>query len=125
MTTTPIAVLGPRLAPIIARLASPFDAERLGCVEAIARILAAHDLDFNDLAEALAPAAASYAADEDVELAALLRRDYSADLTPWESEFLRAVAALGRGISDRQRDKVREIFRQVVTHGRNARRQSA
>ena len=52
--TDSLRALLPKLAPIIARLATPHDGERLGCVAAIERVLAGERLDFNDFAAWLA-----------------------------------------------------------------------
>jgi hypothetical protein len=49
-----MVALLPRLAPIVARLSSPHDGERLACVTAIERLLVGQRLDFNDFASWLA-----------------------------------------------------------------------
>lgn len=114
-----IAPLAPKLAPIIARMGSTFDGERLACVAAIERLLASHGLGFVDLAAALGRVATASTApidrpsgdDDDLIDAALA----SSALTAWEYKFalsLRHARARGRKLTEKQRDVLRGIFEQ-------------
>jgi hypothetical protein len=49
-----VAALLPKLAPIIARMSTPHEGERLGCISAMERLLVGQRLDFNDFAAWLA-----------------------------------------------------------------------
>ena len=51
--------LAPKLAPVIARLGSGFDGERLACIAAMERLLAREGLTFTDLADLIGSTARS------------------------------------------------------------------
>ena len=56
MLTTALTTVAPKIAKLVAMLASDRDGEVLGAVRAIARTLKAASADFNDLAAAVARA---------------------------------------------------------------------
>jgi hypothetical protein len=109
-----------RLDPLIRRLASNFDGERLECVRAIERTLQSGGASFHDLADTLGRAinASTTTSEpetrEDEMLAAL---DGWPTLNQWEQSFvesLRRWRAVGRPLTPKQRDKLQRVFDQRI-----------
>lgn len=120
------AELLPRLDPLIRRLATDHDGERVATVAALERVLATAGANFHDLAGALtapqiiilpgapqtAPGRASWA---DL-LAMSAELDGHADLSPWEADFITGVrGALRRGypLSSKQCRTLQKIWERV------------
>jgi hypothetical protein len=117
-TARDLTLIGPRLAALIPRLATPFDGERLATVAAIDRTLKSADRDFHDLAAAIvgrpasvppAPGADDWCADQWRHDVRQLRNS-GAQLTAWETKFLNSVLGF-RQLSPKQLDCLADIFR--------------
>jgi hypothetical protein len=124
-----VARLVPRLDPLIRRLASDHDGERLATVEALERVLAAGGCDFHHLADVLgaapvvmvsprpSPGRATWA---DL-LAMASELDEHPDLSPWESSFVANVRrTLRRGLplsAKQRRTLERRIWEERVGNG--------
>lgn len=111
MMSASLAPIAGKLAPIVARLDTEHDGERLACVAVLERLLHRHGLRFVDLGVALEAALAPHEQPEssaDISDQDLVQRARSADwLSSWERRFVGQVAqrlAAGHGISPRQRE---------------------
>jgi hypothetical protein len=122
------ASLAPKLDPLIRRLATNHDGERLATVAALERTLAAAQADFHDLADVVVagvkPRAEHRASphrhwrptpDAAAMLADLLGHP---DLSAWERDFVESVYGQYRRrwrLSDRQLQVLEGIWRKVAT----------
>lgn len=114
MTTPNLAPIAPKLAPIIARLSTNHDGERLACVAAIERLLTGQGLTFLDLADALTDARPVLISGETADHLALAEDMLRwSTLTDWERKFIRSLyrqLAAGRYLSDRQESVLTSIY---------------
>jgi hypothetical protein len=106
-----------RLDPLIRRLASGFDGERLECVRAMERTLQSGGASFHDLADALAKVPTPPAepeTHEDEMLSAL--KDWPT-LNLWERSFVASLQqwrTMGRTLTPKQRATLRRVFAERV-----------
>jgi hypothetical protein len=109
MTSPALAPIASKLAPIIARLSTSYDGERLACIAAIERLLAGRGLTFLDLADAVAAGEHG-----EPDHAAIINAALAlASLTEWERDFvasLRRIVGAGRGLSEKQAKILRRIY---------------
>lgn len=126
MTAPALAPIAPKLGPIICRLSTPHDGEKLACLAAIERLLAKEGLTFIDLADALTilptpsgtaePPSSPPEAELDLEeIAAALKS--CPNLTDWEVRFVCSIAErLSRdaSVSRKQAATLRHIYEERV-----------
>jgi hypothetical protein len=117
-----LAALAPKLDPLIRRLASNFDGEKLTSLLALERVLAAHGASFNDLADnvvagAKPPRVIVVKRDAPPRRRSLLALAEGlldhAGLSRWESGFVESLHARlqdGRRLSAKQRALLTEIY---------------
>jgi hypothetical protein len=122
----PVA-LTPKLDPLIRRLSSSHDGERLAVVAALERVLAAHGASFHDLADRIAGNVGVYETPpppphgDDADLRGRIDTLMGCDwLTRWESEFLASVSdqlAWRYGLSVRQRAVIDRLWNKYTARG--------
>jgi hypothetical protein len=130
-----LAAIAPKLDPLIRRLATNHDGERLATVAALDRVLAAGGSSFHDLADCVvagarpprvifverepprpSPGRATWA-----DMLMMARElDGNADLSPWEADFVAGVRrTLRRGypLSAKQRRTLEKIWARFADEG--------
>jgi hypothetical protein len=111
------ATLMPKLASIIARLETPFENERLACIEAMRRLLSAQQLGFTDLANRLAmPPSKRVANDEGCEPRRSAKRGVRR--RPVLNALIAALADILDELSDFARPRELEIAESLLVQAR-------
>jgi hypothetical protein len=117
--------LAPKIDPLIRRLASGFEGERLATLLALERVLIAGGSSFHDLADALtrppvvrrsAPRPSPGRATHGDLLAMASELDGNADLSPWETDFvanMRRILRNGHPPSEKQTRTLERIWQRV------------
>jgi hypothetical protein len=111
VTGTPLTVPAlKRLAAIMERTASPFDAERLTALSLAKQLLDAAGMGWADVLHAAPPAPVIVYADRTWrQCAEQALYDHTQALSEWEQEFTQDILRRGRALSEKQATVLRRI----------------
>jgi hypothetical protein len=112
-----LAEIAPRLDPLIRRLATDHDGERLATVAAIERTLRAHGLDWHHLADLVGDGLAARELLQGDTARILYCLAHAPLLTDWERDFCRSLLGFRR-LSEKQIAVLDRLVAKVQEGGR-------